>query len=563
MNTPDTLPTNGAQALVRTLRQFGVRHIFGLPGNQLAFYDAIARDGAIRHVLVRHEQAAAHMADGYARVTGQVGVCEASAGPGSSNLVTGLAEALSSSIPVIAIATTSRAATRGRANFQELDLVTLFRPVAKHVLYVDRAARIPEFTKRALRLATAGKPGPVVLVMPPEVHSETAAFSEQDFRTGANEGRWPAYRIAPAEETLQEVIALLRQAKRPLLWAGGGVLSSGAQDALQTFAETAQIPVVTTYMGKGSISERHPLAVGPVGQIGRPSTNAFVAQADLVIAVGTRFTNLDTAGWKLPQAGSKIVHVDIDPEEIGRHFEVDVGICSDARTFLEALSACSAQVQWPDWQCAVEAQKVAAQWRRDRGPESAAAGTADPSFVHPLTVIRALRRAMRADDVIICDSGFNQIWGGQYFETTESGRRYIGPRGMGVMGYSFPAAIAARLADPSRRYVALCGDGGFMMLLHELETSLRLNAPVVVCVLNNRNLEYCSQIQKGIGGVQMSTAMLDTDFAQVARAFGCQGVRVSDAAQLESVIAAALDSNITTVIDVVTPDAVLPDGLTF
>ena len=181
--------------------------------------------------------------------------------------------------------------------------------------------------------------------------------------------------------------------------------------------------------------------------------------------------------------------------------------------------------------------------------------------MHPLQVIAALQRAMRPQDVIVCDSGFNQIWGGQYFETSEAGRRYIGPRGMGVMGYSFPAAIAACIGDPGRRYVALCGDGGFMMLLHELETSLRMGAPVVVCVMNNRNLEYCTQIQKAFGGVPVSTTMLDTDFAAVARAFGCNGVRVTDAAELEQVLRDALASDRTTVVDVVTPDSVLPDGV--
>ena len=561
MDNVTTLTLTGGQALVRILKAFGVRHIFGLPGTQLRFYDAIARDGTIKHVLVRHEQAAAHMADGYARNTGMVGVCEASPGPGSSNLVTGVSEAWASGIPMVVLATTSRAAVSGRANFQELDLVTLFRPVVKRVLTLDRAARIPEILKRAFRIAASGKPGPVVVVVPVEVHAENAAFQEHDFVVGKDEGRWPARRMAPLAQDVARVAELLAQAERPLIWAGGGVHASGATGTLETLVAMLQIPVATTYMGKGSISEMHPLAIGPVGQIGRPSTNDLVRKADLVVAIGTRFTNLDTAGWTLPARGTRLVHVDIDPEEIGRHFEVDVGICCDARTFIEALTAASRHLARSGRRWADESRSEVLRWRAERGPQSPVAVSSESGKVHPLQAIAALQRAMDPGDVIICDSGFNQIWGGQYFETMESGRRYIGPRGMGVMGYSFPAAIAARLSDPTRRYVALCGDGGFMMLLQELETSVRIGAPVVVCVLNNRNLEYCTQIMQAQGGMPMSTTMLDTDFAHVARAFGCNGVRVTSAAELEAAVAAALESSLTTVIDVVTPDSVMPDGM--
>lgn len=561
MDNSNSLNLTGGQALVRIFKSFGVRHIFGLPGTQLRFYDAIARDGTIQHVLVRHEQAAAHMADGYARNTGLVGVCEASPGPGSSNLVTGVSEAWASGIPMVVLATTSRSAVSGRANFQELDLATLFRPVVKRVLSLDRAARIPEILKRAFRIAASGKPGPVVVVVPVEVHAENATFQEQDFVVGEGEGRWPARRIAPMAEDVARVTELLSQAERPVIWAGGGVHASGASGALEEFASMLQIPVATTYMGKGAIAETHALAIGPVGQIGRPSTNNLVRKADLVIAVGTRFTNLDTAAWTLPAKGTRLVHVDIDPEELGRHFEVDVGICSDARTFLTALTQASRHLARPQRAWADEGRAEVVRWRAERGSQSPLAFTSESGKLHPLQAIAALQRGMKPSDVIICDSGFNQIWGGQYFETMESGRRYIGPRGMGVMGYSFPAAIGARLSDPTRRYVALCGDGGFMMLLQELETSIRVGAPVVVCVLNNRNLEYCTQIMQAQGGMPMSTTMLDTDFAQVARAFGCNGVRVTSAVEIEAAVAEALDSKVTTVIDVVTPDLVMPDGM--
>ena len=561
MSSGESVTMTGGEALVRVLKAFKVRHIFGLPGNQLRFYDAMARDGSIKHVLVRHEQAAAHMADGYARITGRVGVCEASAGPGSTNLLTGISEAFSSGIPVVAITTTTRSTVSGRANFQELDLENLFRPVTKRVLRIDHAARVPEIVKRAFRIAASGKPGPVAIVIPADVHAESASFDVAAFELASDEGRWPARRVAPMEQDVGQVLELLAASERPVIWAGGGVIASGAMDSLLGLATQLRIPVATTYMGKGSIPETHSLCVGPVGQIGRPETNELVKRAELMLAIGTRFTNLDTAGWTLPARGTRVIHVDIDPEELGRHFEIELGIWSDARAFLSALQRRLGDRPGPDRSWAQEASEVAAGWRKERGPMSSRPLDVPAGTVHPLQVIGALQRVMDPQDVIVCDSGFNQIWGGQYFETSESGRRYIGPRGMGVMGYAFPAAIAARLGDPSRRYVALCGDGGFMMLLHEMETSLRVGAPVVVCVMNNRNMEYCTQIQRAFGGVPTSTTTMDTDFAAVARAFGCHGVRVTDPAQLESALRTALASDRTTVLDVVTPDSALPDGV--
>lgn len=562
MSSGESVTMTGGEALVRALKAFKVRHIFGLPGNQLRFYDALARDGAIQHVLVRHEQAAAHMADGYARVTGRVGVCDGSAGPGSTNLVTGLGEAYASGIPVVALATTTRSFVSGRANFQELDLESLFRPVTKRVLRLDRAARVPEVVKRAFRIAASGKPGPVAIVMPADLHAESASFDPAAFELAADEGRWPARRVAPTEQDVGRALELLAESERPLIWAGGGVIASGAMEPLLELATRLRIPVATTYMGKASIPETHALCVGPVGQIGRPETNALVKRADLVLAIGTRFTNLDTASWTLPVPGTRVIHVDIDAEELGRHFEIELGIWSDARVFLSTLLRRVGDGRRSERPWEQEASAIAARWRSERGPMSGRPLEAPPGTVHPLQVIAALQRAMDPGDVIVCDSGFNQIWGGQYFETSEAGRRYIGPRGMGVMGYSLPAAMGARMGDPGRRYVALCGDGGFMMLLHELETSLRVGAPVVACVMNNRNLEYCTQIQQAFGGVPASTTMLDTDFAAVARAFGCKGIRITDSADLEPALRAALASDRTTVIDVVTPDSARPDGIT-
>ncbi len=555
---------SGADALVTILKAHGVAHIFGLPGDSLGFYDAIFRDGGIRHILVRHEQAAAHMADSYARVTGRVAICDASSGPGVTNLVTGLATAMADSIPVIAIAATSPSAIRQRGNFQELDQRHLLEPVTKAVIEIDRPGRVPELAKRAFRIATTGRPGPVVLNIPMDVFGAQAEFGDSELTVDIRFGSFPALRVRPEADAALHVLTLLRTARKPIIWCGGGIISSGAASDLQALAEALSIPVATTFMGKGSIPENHTLSLGPAGQLGRPATNEYLVDIDMVLAIGTRFTNVDTSGWKVPKRDVKIIQIDVDPVELGKNYDVIYSVWSDAKLFIqEMLAAIRADPNQP----ARDVSGVAAMrqaWLSERGPDSPPAMPSDAEPVHPLQVIRALRRAMSPGDTIICDSGFNQIWGGQYFEVQRSGRSYIGPRGMGTMGFGFPAAIGAKVAQPEKRFVALVGDGGFMMLIHEIETSVRIEAPVVVCILNNRNLEFCKQAQRGLlGGRFISTDLGETNFADVARAMGAKGVRVTRSIDLEAVIADALISEVTTIIDIITPESCKPDGVQF
>jgi acetolactate synthase-1/2/3 large subunit len=266
----------------------------------------------------------------------------------------------------------------------------------------------------------------------------------------------------------------------------------------------------------------------------------------------------------VPKRGTPMIQVDIDPAEIGKNYDVLHAVWSDAKLFLQDLIAAARTMEWKDGRADRAVGDIRQRWLTTSGIESPQSSPTDQELVHPLQAIRALREAMRADDTLICDSGFNQIWGGQYFEVQRKGRYYIGPRGMGTMGFSFPAAIGAKLACPDRRFVALAGDGGFMMLLHELETSIRMKAPVVVCVLNNGNLEYCRQAQIGMmGGRVISTDFTDTNFAEIAKAFGACGVRVTRSADLRAALDEALDSLVTTVIEIVTPQSTKPDGVAF
>lgn len=554
----------GGDAFVKLLKAFGVSHVFGIPGDSLGFYDALVRDGGIRHVLVRHEQAAAHMADAFARVSGRVGVCDASSGPGVTNLVTGLATAYADSVPVMAVATTSPTKIRNRHNFQELDQPALLQTVTKAVIEIDRPERIPDLVKRAFRIATTGRPGPVVLNVPLDVFLRSAEYGENDFLCNTEFGQYPALRIRAEAKEARIVLDALRKARKPVIWCGGGVITSGASAEVEAFAELTGIPVATTYMGKGAIPETHTLSLGPAGQLGRPPTNEYLAGADFVLAIGTRFTNVDTANWTVPKPGTPMIQIDIDPVELGKNYDVIHAVWSDAKLFLQDLIAVAQEMKWESARADATVSALRNSWLATSGIESPQSSPRDEEPVHPLQAIRALREAMSPDDTLICDSGFNQIWGGQYFELQRQGRYYIGPRGMGTMGFAFPAAIGAKLACPGRRFVALAGDGGFMMLIHELETSIRMKTPVVVCVLNNGNLEYCRQAQIGLmGGRLLSTEFTDTNFAEIAKAFGARGVRVTRSTELRDVIRAALEAPVTTVVEIVTPQSAKPDGVAF
>lgn len=554
----------GGEALVEMLRRFGVEMMFGLPGEQTDVYDAIHRGSGIRHVLVRHEQAAAHMADAYARTTGRVGVCDSTVGPGAANLVSGISEAFTSCIPVIAIVSDVRTDWRGRDSFQEIDQVNVFRPITKKVFSVDHIERIPEFAARAFQTATTGRPGPVLLNLPLDVLKGRHAFTPSDFTVDERYGRFPAHRPTPPAEDITAAAGSLLAARRPVILAGGGAVSSNAAEEVQELAELLGIPVATTFMGKGTLAEDHPLCLGPFGLLGRPAANEYVGGADFVLALGTRFTNVDTAAWRIPDRKTPMVQIDIEPTQIGRNYFVKQALPGDIRAVLRSmLEDIRSRGDVPARDALrEEVSALTARWRQERGIDSPAARDDDASPVHPLQVIRALRNTMDAEDVIICDSGFNQIWGGQYFEVRRPGRRYMGPRGFGVMGFSLPAAIAHSLADPGRRVVALCGDGGFAMVMQELETALRSGARLTACIMNNSNLQYIKENQRLLHGSRyISTDFSELDFAAIARAFGCAGIRVERSGDLEGALSEALASERPAVVDVKVLGDVVPDRI--
>ena len=550
----------GGEAVVEMLNRFGVEMMFGLPGDQTDIYDALYRRPGLRHVLVRHEQAAAHMADAYARTTGKVGICDAAVGPGATNLISGISEAFTSGIPVIALISDIRTDWRGRGSFQEIDQVGVFRPITKMAVSVDHAARIPELMARAFQVATTGRPGPVLLDFPLNVLKDRHAFGAPDLEVDGRYGRFPANRPTPPQEDIAAAADALLAAARPIVLAGGGVLASGAMEEVQELAELLGMPVATTYMGKGTLAEDHPLCLGPFGLIGRPATNEYVMEADLALALGTRFTNVDTAGWRIPDKATRIVQVDIEPTQIGRNHFADLALPGDVRAVVRSMVDVikSRGAKSANGGQRKEVADLASRWRAKSGIDSAVARDDDTSPVHPLQVIRALRDAMGPDDTLICDSGFNQIWGGQYFEVRKRGRTYMGPRGFGVMGFSLPAAISHALARPDQRVVALCGDGGFAMVVQELETALRNGADTTVCGMNNSSLQFIKDNQRLLFQSRfISTELSELDYASIARAFGCAGIRVERSGELGGALSEAFASKLPAVVDVrVAGDAV-------
>ncbi len=553
---------NGGEAIVKMLRRFDVDTMFGLPGEQTHIHDAIYRRNDIRHLLVRHEQAAAKMADSYARATGKVGVCDATVGPGATNLVSGISESFLSGIPVVAIVSDVRADWRGRESFQEIDQTTLFRPITKQVFSVDLIERIPEFMKRAFQIATTGRPGPVLLSFPMTTLRARHEFTEEDLEVDTRYAGWPAYRPTPPRDEISTAVDAILSASRPIILGGGGVMASGATDEVRKLAELLDMPVATSYMGKGTLPENHPLSLGPYGLLGRPTSNEYVLQADLGLALGTRFNNVGTAAWRIPDKKTRLVQIDIEPTQIGRNYTVDLALTGDIKAVLrEMLNLLKSGPRISSRTTQRDAvSKITAKWRKEQGIESPLARDDNARPVHPIQVIRAMRDAMQDDDVLVCDSGFNQIWGGQYFEVRSPGRNYLGPRGFGVMGYGLPAAISRALTTPDQRVVCLTGDGGFAMVIQELETAVRSGANLTIVVMNNSNMHFIKDNQRlFFDGRYISTEFTELDYAEIARAFGCVGIRVENSGELDSAFADALHGNKTAVIDVRILDDAVPE----
>ncbi len=542
---------SGAEALVRMLDLYGVRHLFGLCGDtSLPFYDALARlEHGIHHVLTRDERHAAYMADAYARVTGRPGVCEGPSGGGATYILPGVVEANESSVPLLALNTDVAVTARGRYALTELDQRCLFRPLTKWNEVVVRAETLPATLRRAFREMTTGRPGAVHLALPFDV--QRAPVEEGEIWADTRHERVPACRTAPDPDAVDRAARALLSAERPLAICGGGVVSSGAEGALLALAERLDMPVATSISGQGAIPETHPLSVGVVGSNGGTlETRALVDAADLVLFVGCRAGSVTTERWRHPAPGEvRIVHIDIDPAVIGANYPTEVAVVADARLALEALLGALAEAPPQDRKSRIEVATI--RERKLRAFRERAASPERP--IRPERVVAALQALLPEDAVLVCDPGTPCPYFSAYYEQRRSGRHFLSNRAHGALGYALPATLGAALGRPDARCVGIMGDGSFAMACGELETLRRLELPVTLIVLANGSFGWIKAGQKsGFGGRYHAVDFTPSDHAAIARAFGLRAFRVEDPAELGETLRRALARDGPALVEIVT-----------
>jgi acetolactate synthase-1/2/3 large subunit len=538
----------GAEAAVEMLRAHGVEVIFGLCGDtSLPFYDALARlPHGMRHVLTRDERHAAYMADGYARVSGRVGVCEGPSGGGATYILPGLAEANESSVPVLAINTDIAVSSRGRFTLTELDQGALMRPVTKWNAVVDRSQDVPRAFRAAFSETTSGRPGAAHIALPFDVQNGPVDRGEAWGDPAL--GRVGSRRVAPEPAHVEQAAKLLRAAKKPLFICGGGVLIAGAEAELAELAERLSAPVATTVSGRGAIADEHPLALGVVGSNGgTPETRAVVDRADLVFFVGCRAGSVTTERWRHPAPGkARIAHLDVDPRAIGANYRVEAPLVADAKLGLAALGEALEATRRPLDATEVRKAREAKQAKFEQLARS------DEAPVRPERVVAEMAKALGEDAVLVLDPGTPCPYFSAYYPMRGTGRRVFSNRAHGALGYAMAAAIGAHFARPAVKTVAVMGDGSFGMCAGELETAVRLGLPVTFVVLANATYGWIKAGQKsGYGGRYFSVDFGLTDHARVAEAYGVKSWRVADPERLAEALRAAFAHGGPSLVDIV------------
>jgi len=531
----------GSRALIRALKSEGLSVIFGLPGGAIMpVYDALL-DSGIRHVLVRHEQSAAHMADGYARASGKVGVCMATSGPGATNLVTGIANAYMDSSPIVAITGQVPTSLIGRDSFQEVDIVGITTPVTKYNFQVRHASEIPAVVKTAFHVASNGRPGPVLIDLPKNVQTETSEvnFNPQLLvRTRTNN-------IDPDPILVKKAAEALATAERPFILAGGGVRISNAYEELRALSELLSAPVGTSLMGKGCFSEDHPLSLGMVGMHGTVEANRLIQQADVLLAVGMRFSDRTTSRPDDFCRDARIIHLDIDPSEIEKNKEVNIFIVGDARKTLRGIYELLAGQLVRNADSSLERIKEVKELLTQQISSNGAEG------LSPCQVLKEARKVLPRNAIVTTEVGQNQMWAALYWKTYLP-RTFITSGGLGTMGFGFPAALGAKVARPEAVVADIAGDGSFLMTENCLATSISENIPVIVIILDNRMLGMVAQWQRMFYKGRYSGTRLgrSPDFVELARAYGAHGERVESLNELSDVLRRAVSSDVATIIDV-------------
>ena len=524
----------GGEAIIESLKNMGVKTIFGYPGGQtIPFYDMLY-DADLDHILVRHEQCAAHAADGYARASGKVGVCLATSGPGATNLVTGIATAYMDSSPIIAITGQVPTHLIGNDAFQEADIIGITMPIVKHSYQPKEQDLIPSMIKSSFEIASSGRPGPVLIDVPKEVQEgELTKFDDSLIET-------PGYNPTTKGNIRQIKKArdLIKEAKRPIILAGAGVIISNACCELKKLAYTINAPVMTSLLGKGAIDETDEMALGMLGMHGRKVSNDSVNEADLLIAIGVRFSDRTTGRLDSFVPDTKVIHIDIDPAEIGKNVHVDLPIVGDARNVLESLNKTlegyEASNDVNNW------AEMIKQRKHDLLPRV----TYDDVPLKPQTVIKEISEVLTPESILTTDVGQNQMWAAHFYDTQKP-RKFISSGGLGTMGFGFPSAIGAKVACPDDPVVSVNGDGGFLMVCQELATVHEYDIPVVAIVLENRTLGMVYQWQSLLYDERHSQTLLGNspDFVKLAESFGVNAVRITKPGETKEALSKAIKDN--------------------
>ena len=520
----------GATVLLNALQQEGVDVLFGYPGGAvLPLYDALLYS-PIRHVLARHEQGVVFAADGYARVSGKVGVCLATSGPGATNLVTGIANAYMDSIPLVVLTGQVPTSSLGTDSFQEVDIIGITMPITKHSYLVRDPRELPRIIKEAFYIARTGRPGPVLIDLPRDV------LAKENVEPFPSDMKLKGYKVFGKGNNgkIDEVVKALSESRKPVLYAGGGVVTAGAEGVIRQFAEKADLPVVTTLMGIGSLPFGHPNLLGMVGMHGTVTANYAVDDCDLLIAVGVRFDDRVTSGLGHRFATkAKVIHIDIDPVEISKVVKTHIQIVGDARLVLEEILDVLPKFTVPlvsDWWTQLRV------WKNDHTLSY------DLDRLTPQMVIKCLGELAGENAIVTTDVGQHQMWAAQYYPIVHP-RNYATSCALGPMGYGLPAAVGAQIARPDALVVLITGDGSLQMSIQELGTIAQNKLPIKIILLNNGVLGMVRQLQKIFCEERYSQIQLDgnPDFVKVAEAYGMLGIHVDSSEQVQSALLAAIN----------------------
>ncbi|HEY4035526.1 MAG TPA: biosynthetic-type acetolactate synthase large subunit [Ktedonobacteraceae bacterium] len=536
----------GSQILCEALLREGVELLYGYPGGAIMpFYDALTSYPSLHHVLVRHEQAGAHAADGYARATGKVGVCVATSGPGATNLVTGLATAFMDSTPIVAITGQVARPAIGRDAFQETDVLGVTQPVTKHNFLVRNTEELASVVHEAFRIARSGRPGPVLIDIPKDVQIVKAQYRPSDYQTSeeflqaslANASR-------PADHLLSQATELIAQSQRPLIMAGHGVILSNAYTELRALAEKASIPVITTLLGLSAFPTSHPLFIGMPGMHGPAHTNHAIDAADLIIGVGLRFDDRVTGDVSGFAPNARIIHIDIDASEMHKVKVATVPIVSDAKVALAALTDAVAPVDKRAWLEQIRSWEAASNERSQSLQHED-----DEALPDPVSILDAIYKATDGEAIIVSDVGQHQMWTARFYRW-ERLNSHISSGGLGTMGFSLPAAMGVKMGVPDAPVWAVAGDGCFQMNLQELATLHQEGVAVKVAIMNNGYLGMVRQWQQFFHSRNYSeTPISSPDYTKLAPAYGLIGIRVTKRDEVEAAVKRAMETEGTVIID--------------